>query len=313
MKILITGGCGFKGTVLIEKLLEDGHEILNLDNRWFGNYLDDHQRLKNIKCDIRDMKLDYFDGVERIIHLANIANDPAVDLNPVMSWEVNVLAGQRLAENAIKSGVKQIIYASSGSVYGIKEEEKVTEELDLVPISVYNKTKMVAERVFLSYSDRLQIHCIRPATVCGLSKRMRLDVSVNLLTFQALRNKKITVLGGSQTRPNIHIDDMIRVYDHFLRNFEIQSGFFNAGFENISILDIAKLIKSKIDCEIEVKPSNDPRSYKLDSSKLMLTGFKPFKGISDAIDEIINAYKKGLLEDKEEFYTVKWMKKNKFK
>ena len=313
MKILITGGCGFKGTVLIEKLLKDGHEILNLDNRWFGNYLDDHPRLKNIKCDIRDMKLDYFDGVERIIHLANIANDPAVDLNPVMSWEVNVLAGQRLAENAIKAGVKQIIYASSGSVYGIKEEEKVTEELDLVPISVYNKTKMVAERVFLSYSDRLQIHCIRPATVCGLSKRMRLDVSVNLLTFQALRNKKITVLGGAQTRPNIHIDDMIRVYDHFLRNFEIQSGFFNAGFENISILDIAKLIKSKIDCEIEVNPSNDPRSYKLDSSKLMSTGFKPYKGISDAIDEIINSYKKGLLEDKEEFYTVRWMKKNKFK
>ena len=244
LKILITGGCGFKGTVLIEKLLEDGHEILNLDNRWFGNYLDDHPRLKNIKCDIRDMKLDYFDGVERIIHLANIANDPAVDLNP---YELGskCLAGQRLAENAIKSGVKQIIYASSGSVYGIKEG-KVTEDLTLVPISVYNKTKMVAERVFFSYSDRLQIHCIRPATVCGLSKRMRLDVSVNLLTFQALRNKKITVLGGSQTRPNIHIDDMIRVYDHFLRNFEIQSGFFNAGFENISILDIAKLIKSKL-------------------------------------------------------------------
>ena len=313
MRILITGGCGYKGTLLIQKLLDKGHNIVNIDNRWFGNYLDPHVRLENIECDIRNIKLEFFKGVDSIIHLANIANDPAVDLNPLLSWEVNVLSTHKLAEIAIKTGVRQIIYASSGSVYGIKNDARVTEDLDLVPISVYNKTKMLAERVLLSYSDKIKIHCLRPATVCGLSKRMRLDVSVNLLTFQALKNKKMIVYGGSQTRPNIHIDDMVNVYNHFIENSNIDNGCFNAGFENVSILEIAKLIQSKIDCEIEIKPSNDPRSYRLDSAKLKATGFQPFKGISDAIEEIINAYKKGLIEDKEEFYTVKWMKKNKFK
>ena len=313
MKILITGGCGYKGTILILKLLEEGHKIINVDNRWFGNYLKPHPNLVNINCDIRNINSEYFKGVDSIIHLANIANDPAVDLNPVLSWEVNVLAGQNIAEKAVKAGVRQIIYASSGSVYGIKEEESVTEELDLVPISVYNKTKMVAERVFLSYVNHLKVHCIRPATVCGLSPRMRLDVSVNLLTFQALKNKKIIVFGGSQTRPNIHIEDIVNVYKHFLENPEIKSGFYNAGFENISILDIARKIQSKLNCEIEIKSSNDPRSYRLNSSKLLETGFKKTKGISNAIDEIIRAYNNKTLEDKDSFYTVKWMKKNNFK
>ena len=172
---------------------------------------------------------------------------------------------------------------------------------------------MVAERVLISYSDKLKVHCIRPATVCGISPRMRLDVSVNLLTFQALKNKKITVLGGSQTRPNIHIKDMANVYLHFLNNPHIESGFFNAGFENFSILDIAKLIQSKIDCDIEIKETNDPRSYRLDSSKLVMSGFSPKNNIDSAIDELIIAYKNGTLKDKEEFYTVKWMKSKKIK
>ena len=172
---------------------------------------------------------------------------------------------------------------------------------------------MIAERVFISYSDKLKVHCIRPATVCGMSPRMRLDVSVNLLTFQALKNKKITVFGGSQTRPNIHIKDMANVYLHFLENDNIPSGFYNAGFENISILDIAKLIQSKIDCEIEIKDSNDPRSYRLDSSKLIRTGFSQENNIENAIDEIIIEYEKGTLKDREEFHTVKWMKSKEIK
>ena len=172
---------------------------------------------------------------------------------------------------------------------------------------------MIAERVFISYSDKLKVHCIRPATVCGMSPRMRLDVSVNLLTFQALKNKKITVFGGSQTRPNIHIKDMAKVYLHFLENDNISSGFFNAGFENISILDIAKLIQSKIDCEIEIKDSNDPRSYRLDSSKLIKTGFSQEYNIENAIDELIIEYQKGSLKDRPEFHTVKWMKSKEIK
>ncbi len=312
MKILVTGGCGYKGSFLIPLLLEKGYEIVNIDTQWFGDYLPKHKNLENIKGDIRNIEFDLFDGVHSIIHLANVANDPAVDINPTLSWEINVLASKQLADNALKANIKQIIYASSGSVYGIKKEEKVTEDLDLIPISVYNKTKMVAERVFFSYKDNLKIHCIRPATVCGLSPRMRLDVSVNLLTFQALKNKKITVLGGSQTRPNIHIKDMSAIYEHFLENPQIDSGFYNAGFENISILDIAKLIQSKVNCEIEIKDSNDPRSYRLDSAKLLKTGFYPNSNIEDAVDEIIVAYKKGTLIDREQWHTVKWMKSQDF-
>ena len=193
---------------------------------------------------MRDLSGLDLNKVKSIIHLANIANDPAVEMNPTLSWEVNVLATQQLLEKSIRSNtVEHFIYASSGSVYGIKNEEKVTEDLELVPISIYNKTKMVAERVVLSYSNYFPVHCIRPATVCGMSSRMRLDVSVNMLAFQALENKKITVFGGEQTRPNIHIKDMVEVYKHFLKFPQLESGCYNAGFENISILEIAKKLK----------------------------------------------------------------------
>jgi len=167
---------------------------------------------------------------------------------------------------------------------------------------------MVAERVFLSYKNKIQVHCIRPATVCGMSPRMRLDVAVNLLTFQALKNGEITVLGGMQTRPNIHIEDIINVYLHFLNNPSIESGFYNAGFENISILEIAETIKKIIPSKINIKESNDPRSYRQDSSKLKLTGFTPKKSIKDAIKEISVAFKQGKLKESINSYTVKRMK-----
>ena len=309
MRILVTGGCGYKGSVLIPELLNEEHEIINIDNQWFGNYLAPHENLINIRKDIRELDNSYFKNVDSVIHLANIANDPAVDLNPVLSWEVNVLASQQIADLARESGVKHIIYASSGSVYGIKDEERVTEDLKLIPISVYNKTKMVAERIFYSYSSDMRIHCIRPATVCGYSPRMRLDVSVNMLTFQALKNKVINVLGGNQTRPNIHIKDMVNVYKHFLKNPDLPNGFYNAGFENISIMNLARKISEKVDCEIKVKESNDPRSYRQDSSKLLKTGFINKFSINDAIEEIIFNFKNGKISDQDCFYTVKWMKK----
>jgi len=231
-----------------------------------------------------------------------------VELNPTLSWEVNVLAGQQLADRAVRAGVKQFIFASSGSVYGVKDEPNVTEDLTLVPISVYNKTKMVAERVFLSYQDQMQVHCIRPATVCGVSPRMRLDVSVNMLSYQALKNGRITVFGGDQTRPNIHIQDIADVYRHFLAHPEIESGCYNAGFENISIFDIAQQVKSKIGAEIVVSASNDPRSYRQDSSKLLATGFKPSHNVADAISEIADAFQQNALPDGDSCYTVKWMR-----
>ena len=312
MKIFVTGGCGYKGSILIPKLLAEGYEVCSFDSQWFGNRLEYHPNLKNIKGDIRDLNNINFEDFSTIIHLANVANDPAVDLNPTMSWEINVLASQQLADLAVRAGVEHIIYASSGSVYGIKDEENVTEDLPLVPISVYNKTKMVAERIFLSYKDQLKIHCIRPATVCGMSPRMRLDVAVNMLTFQALENAEITVFGGKQTRPNIHIDDISDMYLHLIKNKEsIKSGNYNAGFENISIMEIAERIKDKIDCRIIVKESNDPRSYRQDSTKILKTGFTPKKSVSIAIEEIISAYKNGELKYRPESYTVKWMKQNK--
>ena len=309
MKILVTGGSGYKGAVLVPRLLKEGHEVISLDTNWFGDNLKDHQALTKIKADVREIDSIPLKGVDSIIHLANIANDPAVELNPTLSWEVNVLASHQLAAKAVRSGVKQIIYASSGSVYGIKNEKYVTEDLELVPISVYNKTKMVAERVFLSFKDYLDVKCIRPATVCGYSPRMRLDVSVNMLTFQALKNGKITVFGGNQTRPNIHIQDMVNVYIHFLEKKEIPSGCFNAGFENISILDIAKMVSEVLETEIIITESNDPRSYRQDSTKLLKTGFEPKFGINNAISEIIKKFKDGDLKESEEKYTVKWMKK----
>jgi nucleoside-diphosphate-sugar epimerase len=308
IKILITGGCGYKGSILTPKLLDEGHTVTVVDTQWFGNYLQPHPNLTILKQDVQDVDKIPLESVDTIIHLANIANDPGVELNPTLSWEINVLAAQQLADSAVRSGVKQLIYASSGSVYGVKEEAQVTEDLTLVPISVYNKTKMVAERVLLSYQNDMQIHNIRPATVCGWSPRMRLDVSVNMLTLQALKNGKITVFGGKQTRPNIHIQDMVRIYQHFLANPDLPSGCYNAGFENISILDIAEKVQEKITAEIVVSESNDPRSYRQNSDKLRATGFEPQFTISDAIDEVIEKYRSGELVDSDQCYTVKWMK-----
>jgi len=308
--ILVTGGNGYKGTVLIPKLLNKGYKIRSIDTNWFGDYLEDHTNLEKIKLDIRNITEDLFEDIDVVIHLANIANDPAVELNPLLSWEVNVLSSYKIANFAKKCGVKSIIFASSGSVYGISKEKRVTEEADLVPISEYNKTKMIAERVFLSFKEHMNIYCIRPATVCGVSPRMRLDVSVNILTYSALKNKVIKVFGGGQVRPNIHIDDICSVYEFLIENNKINSGCFNAGFENISILDIAKLVKSKLpESKIIIEGSNDPRSYRQCSDLLLSLGFKPKKDVSTAIDEIINAYKTNNLYDGENSYTVKTLKK----
>ena len=313
-KILVTGGCGYMGSILIPKLLNEGYFVVCFDTQWFGCYLKESSNLEIIKSDIRNVDSLNLENIDSIIHLANVANDPAVELNPTMSWEINVLASQQLIDKAVRENVKHFIFASSGSVYGIKSEENVTENLTLVPISTYNKTKMVAERVLMSYSDKLKVHCIRPATVCGISPRMRLDVAVNLLTFQAVSKNQITVLGGSQVRPNIHIDDITDLYLHLLSNMSIiPSGFYNAGFENISILDIAEMIRTRTNCDIKIKKSNDPRSYRQDSSKILKTGFIPKKKVGDAIEEIIEAYNDKKLEDTAESHTVNWMKKNNIK
>ena len=309
MNILLTGGCGYIGTNLTEKLLDENHNVTVVDMMWFGNYLNSHEKLKIIQADIRNINAIPMNGIDTVIHLANIANDPTGDLNPKLTWEVNVLASMHLAEKAVDNGVKQFIFASSGSVYGIKDEPEVTEDLSLLPISDYNKTKMISERVLLSYQDRIALQIIRPATVCGYSPRMRLDLSVNMLTMQALTSGKITVFGGQQTRPNIHINDMIRVYQHFLKLGDKAIGIYNAGFENISILDIAKKVIKHSPAEIEITESNDPRSYRQNSEKLLCTGFTPQYCVDNAIKDLMNSYRLGNLEDEDCYYNIRAMKR----
>src|SRR6476660_8070260 len=308
MKGFVTGACGYKGTVLVPKLLAAGHEVIAFDIMWFGNFLKPHARLSVVKGDVRNIDEINLDGVDAIIHLSSVANDPCGDLDPKLTWEISALATMQLADKAVRQGVKRFVYASSGSVYGIKDEPQVTEDLELKPISEYNKTKMVGERVLLSYSDDMAVQIIRPATVCGYSPRMRLDVSVNMLTMQALAKRRITVFGGNQTRPNIHIDDITDVYLFMLDNPQ-HTGVYNAGFENISILDIAERVASQVEAEVVVTESNDPRSYRVNSDRLLATGFRPKKSVDDAIGEIIQKYRKGELKDDERFYNLKWMQK----
>lgn len=312
MNIFLTGGCGYKGTVLVPKLLAQGHIVHVLDTMWFGNFLQPHPNLTVTKGDVREIERLSLDGVDAVIHLSSVANDPCGDLDPKLTWEISALATMQLGDKAIRSGVKQFIYASSGSVYGVKEEDEVTEDLELKPISEYNKTKMVSERVLLSYADKMAVQIVRPATVCGYSPRMRLDVAVNLLTMQALAKGEITVFGGDQTRPNIHIDDITDLYIFLLNHPEV-TGVFNAGFENISILDIAHLVTKQVPVEISVTASSDPRSYRVNSDKLLKAGFKPKKTVDNAISEMVEKYHSGILKDEEHFYNLKWMEKTIFK
>ena len=309
MKILVTGGSGYKGAVLIPKLLKKGHKVINIDKQWFGLNLKNNKNLKNFRLDVLDIKDKHMKNVDAVIHLASIANDPMAELDKNLSWETSALGTKILMDLAIKHRVKRIIYASSGSVYGIKKERKVHEGLSLKPISLYNKVKMVTERLILSYKNKIDIFIIRPATVCGYSPRMRLDVTVNILTYSSIVKNKITVFGGKQIRPNIHIDDITDLYLFFLKCKKKLSGIYNAGFENSSINKIAKLVQKHTGSKIEYfKNNNDPRSYRQDSSKFLRIGFKPKKNIEDAIKELSIILPK--IKIKNTFFSIKTLKKN---
>ena len=303
MKILVTGGCGYVGSVLVPKLMAVGHEVTVVDTMWFGNCL--------LGTDCTFVEHDIRDGVDcrgfdAVIHLAAVANDPCGDLDPKLTWEVNALATMQLADAAARAGVKHFIYASSGSVYGVRPEAKVTEDLPCVPLSEYNKTKMVAERVVLSYSDRMVVQVLRPATVCGRSPRQRLDVVVNMLTAQAMTKGVITVFGGEQVRPNIHIEDMTDLYLFMLDNPQ-HVGVFNAGFENLSVNDIAKKVQLFCGGEITVTPSNDNRSYRQCSDKLLAAGWRPCHTVDEAIQNLAWSFEHGYLRDEDAHYNLRSM------
>jgi nucleoside-diphosphate-sugar epimerase len=308
MKVFVTGACGYKGSVLVPKLIAAGHQVVAFDIQWFGNFLQPHPALTVVQGDVRDKDAIDLTGIDAIVHLSSVANDPCGDLDPKLTWEISCLATMQLIDQARRAGIRRFIYASSGSVYGIKDEEQVTEDLELLPISEYNKTKMCGERIVLSYKDDMVVQIVRPATVCGFSPRMRLDVSVNMLTMQALTKGKITVFGGAQTRPNIHIDDITDLY-LFLLDHPEHTGVYNAGFENISILDIANVVTRHVKADIVVTPSNDPRSYRVNSDRLLSTGFRPKKSVEDAVVEMIGLYRQGALRDEERFHNLTWMRK----
>ena len=310
MNILVTGGCGYTGSILVEKLLKKKHKVTSIDTQWFGNFLKKHKNLKNLKLNINDIDKISLKKFNVIIHLSSIANDPMSELDKNLSWETSALGSFKLINQAIKYKVKRIIYASSGSVYGVKKENKVHENLSLKPISLYNKVKMLTERILMSYKDKIELFIIRPATVCGYSPRMRYDLTVNALTFSALKKKSITVHGGNQIRPNIHIDDLTDIYLYLLNISKKHTGVYNAGFENDSIINIAKKIQSKTQAKIKIiKKFNDPRSYRLDSSKLKKIGFKPKKKYIDAVLELKKLYLNKKLKDKPIFHSVSWLKK----
>jgi nucleoside-diphosphate-sugar epimerase len=316
--ILVTGGCGYKGSVLVPKLLEAGHRVTVLDTQWFGCHLPSHPALDFCVDDIRNVPGSVFarermKEFDAIIHLAGIANDPCGELDSKLTWEVNVLATLHLAEAAVRAGVRQFIFASSASVYGLKGNAAVVETDSLEPVSDYNKTKMSAERVLLSYADRMAVQIVRPATVCGMSPRMRLDTMVNMLTVQALEKGRITAHCGEQganlMRPNIHIEDVTDLYVWMLDRPYL-TGCWNAGFENISAMDTAKMITEAVPAAVEITTVKDKRSYAVDSSKLLSVGFRPSHSVNRAIREIAAAHRSTRLKPGPSMVNLTWMREN---
>ena len=305
----MTGGCGYTGSVLVPKLLAGGHEVFVIDAQWFGNALQPDERLWVADNDIRTLKR--LPGCDAVIHLAGIANDPCGELDARLTWEVNVLATLNLARLAVDAGAKQFIFASSASVYGIQDDRPVNEFSAMAPVSDYNKTKQVAEAILQSCRDSMQIKVVRPATICGYSPRMRLDVVVNMLTAQALRHGMITAHcgahGGDLMRPHCHIEDVTDLYCWMLD----RPGHcvFNAGFENQSVRDTAALINALVPSVLNVSQVADKRSYCVDSTRLLVAGFTPKRGVADAVRDIVAAVKDGRIQmDDPRTINLSWMR-----
>ena len=305
MRVLVTGGSGYKGSVLVPKLLAAGHIVTSVDTRWFGHNLPEHQNLYIVEQDIR--KGVACENQDAVIHLAGIANDPCGELDAKLTWEVNVLATLGLAESAVRAGVKQFIFASSASVYGVKGNAPVVEDTSLEPVSDYNKTKMCAERVLLSYADKMAVQIIRPATVCGVSPRMRLDVVVNALTALAKKEKEIKVMTPDLFRPHIHIEDVTDLYCWMLDRPTL-TGCFNAGFENQTIMDTALAISKRLKVPVTASSAYfDKRSYRVSSKKLLDAGFRPKHTVAMAITEIAKGLETGSIVDDERAYNLKYL------
>tara|TARA_B100001989_G_C24549623_1_gene473373 strand:+ start:4035 stop:4985 length:951 start_codon:yes stop_codon:yes gene_type:complete len=307
IKILVTGGAGYVGTTLVPLLLKQNYKVIVIDTFWFGNYLPKHKNLVTLKKNILNIKEKDIKGTHTIIHLASVANDTASDLNPKLTWEISCLGTKHLCDIAKNVRVKKFIFASSGSVYGVKKEKQVNEKLSCEPISDYNKTKIVAEKIIESYKKYFKYYIIRPSTLYGASPRMRLDLTMNILTKHAAFNNQIKVFGGKQWRPFLHVKDMANVYIHFLKK-NLKQGSYNASDGNLRVIDKAKIIqKLSKNCKIKITRSNDIRSYRLSSEKLIKTGFKFKHKLLPSLNEMYQMFKEGKIKDLPNFYSLKWL------
>ncbi len=302
--VFITGGAGYVGAMLVPRLLQEGHSVTVLDLMIYGeDVLLDHPDLTIIKGDIRNQELmkSTTPGHDVVIHLACISNDPSFELNPELGRSINLDPFRPMVEISKNAGVKRFIYASSSSVYGIKEESNVHEGMSLEPLTDYSIFKMNCEEILSEYqSDEFTTTTIRPATVCGYSPRQRLDVVVNILTNLAYNKREISVFGGAQLRPNIHIADMVEIYVVLMnaQKEKIAGEIFNVGYENHSVLQLAETVRNVIGEDVVLKtiPTDDNRSYHVSSKKIAkILGFTASHTIRDAVADLREAFDNGLL------------------
>jgi len=318
-KIFITGGAGYVGSALTPHLLAKGYKVTVFDLMIYGDDLiKNHENLTLIKGDIRDLELlkKVIPGNYVVIHLACISNDPSFELNPKLGKSINLDAFEPLVQISKENSIKRFIYASSSSVYGLKDEKNVHEKMKLEPLTDYSKFKVDCENILQKYnSSNFTTAIIRPATVCGYAPRQRLDVIVNILTNLAYHKKKISVFGGSQLRPNINIKDMVRVYSLLIEApiSKINCEIFNAGIENKSVMELAQIVKQTVgdDVSLEVSPADDNRSYHISSEKIQKQlNFEFQFTIVDAVNGLIEAFEKKLLVDtltNEKYFNIKTM------
>lgn len=315
----ITGGAGYVGSRLVPKLLSLGHQVTVLDLMIYGgDVLDEHKNLSKIKGDIRDIKKleEYLPGHDILIHLACISNDPSFELNPTLGKSINLDAFEPLVKMSLKSKINQFIYASSSSVYGIKQEKKVTEDMSLEPLTDYSKFKGDCEKILNKYScDDFITTTIRPSTVCGYAKRQRLDLVVNILTNHAFHNREIKVFGGTQLRPNVHIEDMVDSYLAVINADpkKINGEIFNVGFKNQSVNELAEDVLNVVGNDVKIikTKSDDNRSYHVSSEKIKeILNFETKYTVKNAVSDLKNAFEKKLITntfENELFFNIKRM------